>query len=92
MSTNRTCSKRTLTKLLRKYGLENDYMPLWRCGFRNADDMQYMEEDHIIRLKLKGTLPTYKRTRWRVKTTFRAYMHMYNQETGNCHPDSKKSA
>jgi hypothetical protein len=53
--------------------------------------MEYMEEDHIIYLKLKGTLPTYKHTRWRVKTTFRAYMHMYNQETGKCHPDSKKS-
>ena len=78
-------TKRTVTRLLLKYKLEHDVEPLYKFGLRTADDVYWMDLRTVKRLKLKGTFPDYKCTRYRLKATWVQYCFMYKQETGKDH-------
>ena len=76
--------KRTLKRILLKYKLERDVETLFKC-LRKVDDMWCMDKTWVTRHKLKGTVPDYKRTRYRVEATWAEYCFMYKQETGKDH-------
>ncbi len=78
-------TKRTVKRLLLKYNLERDVEPMYKFGFRTADDVWWMNLMTIKHLKLKGTFHEYKCTRYRLKATFAQYCFMYKQETGKYH-------
>ena len=81
-------TKRTLKRLLLKYKLERDLEALCKWGLRKVDDLWCMDKTWVTDLKLKGTFPDYKRTRYRVEATWAEYCFMYKQETGKDHEDA----
>jgi hypothetical protein len=82
-------TKRTLKRLLLKYKLERDVEPLYKVGWRKADHFWVLDKYEVTALKLKGPFPDYKRTRYRIKTTWAHYCFMYKQETGKDHEDAE---
>ena len=81
-------TKRTLTRLLLKYKLERDVVNLRKWGIDKVDDVGHLDKTYVTDLKLKGPFRDYKRTRYRLNTTWAAYCLMYKQETGKDHEDA----
>ncbi len=83
-------TKRTLKRILLKYNLERDIEPMYkRCGgLRTVDKFWCADKSWVTDLKLKDPFPDYKRTRYRIKTTWAQYCFMYKQETGKDHEDA----
>jgi hypothetical protein len=80
-----TMTKRTVKRLLLKYNLERDVVPMYKFGLLTANDVRRMDLMTIKHLKLKDTFHEYKCTRYRLKATFAQYCFMYKQETGKDH-------